>query len=113
MIDDHEGFRLLARRMLEREGYRVIEGVDGADGLRRATGEDPDLVLLDVNLPDASGFDVAVLLRAGDSDVPIILISTHPASDLADRIRASGAVGFIDKADLSPAAIAALLQGPG
>ncbi|HEY3333615.1 MAG TPA: response regulator [Candidatus Limnocylindrales bacterium] len=112
MIDDHEGFRLRMRRLLEREGYRVVEGVDGADGIRRAVGERPDLILLDVNLPDASGFDVATRLHSGGATAPIILISTHPATDLADSIRRSGAAGFIDKADLSAPAIAAFLGSP-
>jgi CheY-like chemotaxis protein len=110
VIDDHEGFRRQARRLLEREGYRVVEGVDGADGIRRAVGDRPDLILLDVHLPDTTGFDVAARLQAGGTQAPIILISTHPAADLAGRIRDSGAAGFIEKADLSASSITAMLS---
>jgi CheY-like chemotaxis protein len=109
VIDDHEGFRMQARRLLEREGYRVVEGVDGADGIRRALRERPDLILLDVHLPDATGFEVVARLQAAGTLVPIILISTHPAADLAERLGDSGATGFIEKADLSASSITAML----
>ena len=109
VVDDHEGFRLRTRRLLERHRYRVLEAADGADGIRRAERERPDIVLLDVQLPDMDGFEVAARLRAAGARGAILLISTHPEADLSDRLRGSAADGFIDKADLSASTIATLL----
>ena len=109
VVDDHDGFRAGIRRLLERHGYHVVEAVDGAQASARAAAVAPDLVLLDVHLPDVDGFTVATRLRRAGTAGAIVLTSTHPAIDYAARLRASTADGFIDKADLSAAAIAAVL----
>jgi len=109
VLDDHAGFRQSTRRLLERHRYRVVEAGDGASAVRELAASRPDLVLLDVHLPDADGFDVATRLRAMDSTPTIVLISTHPAADMADRLGGSAADGFIDKAELSASTIAAML----
>lgn len=109
VVDDHAGFRARTRRLLERHRYRVVEAMDGAQALTQAALERPDLVLLDVHLPDTSGFDVAAGLRRAGTAGAILLISTHAVTDYADRVRDSGADGFIDKADLSASTIAATL----
>ncbi|MEO8272694.1 MAG: response regulator [Chloroflexota bacterium] len=109
VVDDHEGFRLRTRRLLERHRYLVVEAVNGADAIRRAERERPDIVLLDVHLPDMDGFEVAARLRAARSGGAILLISTHAEADLADRLRDSAADGFIDKADLSASTIETML----
>ena len=109
VVDDHEGFRVHARRLLERSGYRVVEAADGASAAHQAEHEQPDIVLLDVHLPDIDGFEVATGLRASGPARTILLISTHPEADMADRLRESAADGFIDKADLSATTIAAML----
>ena len=112
VVDDHDGFRARTRRLLERQRYRVVEAADGAQAITRAAAERPDLVLLDVHLPDMTGFEVAAALRQAIGGATILLISTHPANDYADRIAGSAADGFIDKADLSAATIAAMLPAP-
>ena len=109
VVDDHEGFRAGIRRLLERHGYHVVEAVDGAQASSQAAASTPDLVLLDVHLPDIDGFTVATRLRRAGTAGAILLTSTHPAIDYAARLRDSAADGFIDKADLSAAAIAAIL----
>lgn len=109
VVDDHEGFRLRTRRLLEAHRYRVVEAADGAGAINRAASERPDIVLLDVHLPDMDGFEVAVRLRAAGGAGAIVLISTHPETDLAERLRDSAADGYIDKADLSVATIATVL----
>lgn len=108
-MDDHDGFRRRARDMLERDRYRVVEAADGGQAIACAAAERPDLVLLDVHLPDMTGFEVAAALRRAGGSGRILLISTRPALDYADQIVGSGADGFIDKADLSASAIAAKL----
>jgi CheY-like chemotaxis protein len=109
VVDDHEGFRLRTRRLLERSRFRVVEAADGAGALRQAAAERPDIVLLDIHLPDMDGFAVAAGLRAAGASGAILLISTHAEADVADRLGGSAADGFIDKAELSAATIAAKL----
>jgi DNA-binding NarL/FixJ family response regulator len=114
IVDDHPGFRAQARALLVAAGYEVVgEAADGESGVRVARDLSPDVVLLDVQLPGITGFEV-VRLIAGDPDPPaIILISSRDASDYGRRIERSGALGFICKADLSAGSLAAVLAGPG
>ena len=100
IVDDHEPFRAAARRMLETEGFRVVgEAGDGASGIALARDLRPDVVLLDVLLPDASGFDVADRLE----DVPstVVLVSSRGRADFGRRLRESRAAGFVTKDRLS------------
>jgi DNA-binding NarL/FixJ family response regulator len=114
IVDDHPSFRATARLLLEVEGYHVIgEAVDGATALLAADALHPDLVLLDVNLPDIDGFQVASRLTADDAATAhrpaIILTSSRDPSDFGTLVARSGARGFIPKAELSGDALAALL----
>jgi DNA-binding NarL/FixJ family response regulator len=110
IVDDHPSFRLSARRMLEADGYTVIgEAADGAAALEAARELDPDLVLLDVQLPDLDGFEVAWRLRAAGGRSAIVLTSTRESSDFGEEIAASPARGFVTKGELSGAALAALI----
>jgi DNA-binding NarL/FixJ family response regulator len=112
IVDDHAGFRASARRMLEADGYEVVgEAVDGGAAMAAAQRLRPDLVLLDVRLPDIDGFEVATrLLDASGRTPEIVLISSHDSADLGEAIGDSGARGFIPKSELSPGAIAALIR---
>jgi len=109
IVDDHGSFRTAARRMLEREGFEVVgEAVDGASGIALARATGPDLVLLDVVLPDLSGFDVADELDGGVSK--IVLVSSRSRSDFGSRLRRSPVAGFISKDELSAERIRELLE---
>lgn len=111
IVDDHPSFRLSARRMLESEGYEVIgEAEDGAAALTAARELDPDLVLLDVQLPDLDGFEVAERLRAAGAGARVVLTSTREAADFGGRIDSSPVRGFVSKGELSGETIAALLR---
>jgi DNA-binding NarL/FixJ family response regulator len=111
VVDDHPGFRAVARSLLEAEGYTVLgEAADGAQAVSTADALRPDIVLLDVILPDTSGFAVAELLAALPMPPATILISSHQASDFGDRVRRAPAIGFISKADLSGPGLRALLE---
>ena len=111
IVDDHEGFRASARRVLESEGYSVIaEAADGNSGVMAAAEARPDLALVDVQLPDFDGFEVTRRLRESAEGPDIVLISSHDRSDFGSLVESSGARGFVSKSDLSAAALEALLR---
>ena len=109
IVDDHPSFRASARVLLEAEGFDVIgEAADGASGIVEAKRLLPDLVLLDVQLPDIDGFDVASRLSNGAGPA-IVLVSSRDSSDFGPLVARSGARGFVPKAELSGARIHELL----
>ncbi len=111
IVDDHVGFRLRARALLEAGGFDVVgEAGTGAEALAAAAELDPDLVLLDVQLPDVDGFEVARRLEELDGAVEVVLTSSRDRSDYGSLIAESPARGFVPKGELSGAAIAALLR---
>jgi len=111
IVDDHESFRSSARLLLEAEGYEVVgEAADGQSGLRAAAELAPDVILLDVHLPDVDGFDVAARLATTESAPRVVITSSRDASDFGPMIQRSGARGFVPKNELSGEALAALLD---
>ena len=114
IVDDHARFRRTARRALERDGWTIAgEAEDGAGALRAARALQPDVVLLDVGLPGTSGLVVARRLHAGMPELVIVVISTHDSAEYHELAVANGAHGFLPKAELTGAALDALLQGLG
>src|SRR5947208_13052816 len=110
IVDDHARFRALVSVLLQEEGHEVVgQLADGRGAVEAARRLAPDVVLLDVHLPDISGFEVASRI-AGEDDPPTVwLISTHEGSDYEQMARRNGARGFLPKHDLSAAAIEQLL----
>jgi DNA-binding NarL/FixJ family response regulator len=109
IVDDHPSFRSAARLLLEHEGFNVIgEAEDGASGLAASARLRPDVVLLDVNLPDIDGFDVASRLCL-DGQAQVVLTSSRDPREFGPLVSRSGARGFIPKGDLTGAALSALL----
>jgi DNA-binding NarL/FixJ family response regulator len=110
IVDDHEGFRTLARRMLESAGYVVAgEAADGASAVRAAADGLPDAILLDVQLPDTSGFAVSRAVTDRADPPAVVLVSSRDATDYGRRIATCGARGFIAKAELTAERFAALV----
>jgi len=110
IVDDHPSFRANARALLEAEGFEVVgEAEDGESALRAAAELMPQLVLLDVQLPDIDGFEVAARLTKGGGGPAVVLVSSRDGSDFGPLVERSGARGFIPKAELSGAALLALL----
>jgi DNA-binding NarL/FixJ family response regulator len=109
IVDDHPSFRASAKTLLEAEGYEVIgEAENGETALEAARELKPDLVLLDVQLPDLDGFQVAMRLRKLEEPPVIVLTSSRDGADYGRCIGECGADGFVAKAELSGAALAAL-----
>jgi DNA-binding NarL/FixJ family response regulator len=110
IVDDHAGFRATARRLLESEGYSVVgEAVDGTTALDAARQLAPDIVLLDVQLPDIDGFEVASRLADAGVAAAVVLVSSRDGDDYGSLADESGARGFVAKSDLSGAALEELL----
>jgi DNA-binding NarL/FixJ family response regulator len=110
IVDDHAGFRSLARRMLETAGFDVVgEAEDGATGLELARALRPAIVLLDVQLPDLNGFDVAERLAEAGLGGSTVLVSTRDAASYRRRLATSPVRGFIAKAELSGGALAEMV----
>jgi len=110
IVDDHAGFRAAARRLLELEGYVVVgEAVDGSSALLAVQSLRPDVVLLDIQLPDFDGFEVAARLSAQGIATSVVLTSSRDRSDYGPALTRSTACGFLPKAELSGAGIADIL----
>ncbi|HVU77823.1 MAG TPA: response regulator transcription factor [Gaiellaceae bacterium] len=111
VVDDHPSFRRCACALLAAEGFEIVgEAEDGAGALALVPELDAELVLLDVQLPDIDGFEVASRLLAGNPDLAIVLISSRDRSQYGPLVEESGARGFICKEDLSGFVLERLLE---
>jgi DNA-binding NarL/FixJ family response regulator len=112
LIDDDPSFLATVRLLLEAEGFAVVgEALNGIDGVAAVVELDPDIVLVDVNLPDIDGFEVVERLADGEHVPAVVLTSIRSASDFGDLVETSGAQAFITKADISGEALAKILDG--
>jgi DNA-binding NarL/FixJ family response regulator len=112
IVDDHAGFRQRARALLEADGFDVVgEAATGAEALDAYRTLRPELVVLDVQLPDVDGFEVARRLHAANGGVAVVLTSSRDRSDYGSLIVDSPALGFVPKGELSGAALDALWDG--
>jgi DNA-binding NarL/FixJ family response regulator len=110
IVDDHEGFRLSARRILEADGYTVVgEAGSGREGVDQARDAKPAIVLLDVFLPDGSGFDFADEIARLDHAPAVVLTSSHDREDFGETLPSSRARGFVPKGELCGSTVAALV----
>jgi DNA-binding NarL/FixJ family response regulator len=110
IVDDHDEFRASARALLEDEGFLVVgEAADGAEAMKAATALGPEVVLLDIQLPGLDGLAVAEKIAARPNPPAVVLISSRAAAAYGPRLRQIGARGFIEKSELSGAALADLL----
>jgi DNA-binding NarL/FixJ family response regulator len=110
IVDDHPSFRAVAQMVLETDGFAVVgTATDGESGVAATLQLAPDVVLLDVELPDIDGFEVAARLREAGSPSAIVLASSRDGADFGSLVTESGARGFLTKADLTGDAIRALV----
>jgi CheY-like chemotaxis protein len=114
IVDDNSAFRAAARQLLERNGFVVVaEAGSGTSAIEEAKTHQPDVALVDLQLPDFDGFEVAERLCRLNPAPEVILTSSLDGSDFGALIAGSPALGFISKGDLSGVAIQALLVSAG
>jgi DNA-binding NarL/FixJ family response regulator len=111
IVDDHPSFRASARVVLESEGFDVVgEAADGASALTECCRLRPQIVLLDVQLPDIDGFDVCSRITSYTGHPVVIMTSSRDSSDFGPLVTTSGACGFVPKAELSGERVQELLS---
>ena len=111
IVDDHPSFRDCARALLEAEGFEVVgEAEDCASTLAAVAELQPDVVLLDVQLPDCNGIELTPRLSSNGYRPQVVLVSSRDRADYGPLVDESGAVGFIAKGELSGRALASLIS---
>jgi DNA-binding NarL/FixJ family response regulator len=109
IVDDHAAFRASARALLQAEGFDVVgEAANGAAAVEAVAVLRPEIVLLDIQLPDLDGLTVAEQLAGAPDPPTVVLISSRDAAAYGPRLQATPARGFIPKRELSGEALAAL-----
>lgn len=110
VVDDHGDFRRSSRALLEADGLRLVgEAADAAQALAQVRRLRPDVVLLDVMLPDLDGFAAAEAIAALEDPPVVVLVSSREASVYRAQLSATAARGFLAKSQLSGEALARLL----
>jgi two-component system, cell cycle response regulator DivK len=114
-IEDNAENRLLMRRVLMAEGYLVDEAIDGNSGLQKASESPPDLILMDINLPEIDGYEVTARLKQlpNMTGVPIIAVTANVMKGDREKTLAAGCDGYIQKPidiDLLPSQIESFLK---
>jgi len=115
-IEDNADNRLLVKRVLEAEGYQLLEAANASDGLRRIEAERPDLILIDINLPEVDGYTTTARIKAmpGLRAVKVVAITANVMKGDREKTLAAGCDGYITKpidVDALPGQIARFLEG--
>jgi two-component system phosphate regulon response regulator PhoB len=111
LVEDEDTLRRVMRDLLEQEGYAVCEAADGAEALEQVDRHAPDLVLLDLNLPNVDGYTVLAQLRSRPAtrDLPVVVLSARGDEDNEVRVLRLGATDFLTK-PFRPRALSARLE---
>ncbi len=99
VIEDNEQNLYLVTYILEKHGHRVLQAREGKAGIEMALLHDPDLILLDIQLPEMDGYAVARALRTNDdlAGVPIVAVTSYAMAGDRERILAAGCSGYLEK----------------
>ena len=114
-IEDNADNRLLVKRVLEAEGYRLLEAANASDGLRQVEAEKPDLILMDINLPEVDGYTTTARIKSmpGLAAVKVIAVTANVMKGDREKTLAAGCDGYIQKpidVDQLPRQIARFLE---
>jgi two-component system cell cycle response regulator DivK len=99
LVEDTEDNRFMMRRLLEMEGYRVVEARNGEEAVKAAQAENPDLILMDLSLPVIDGLAATRLIRQLPQfkETPIVAVSAHDTADFQDEALTAGCNSYITK----------------
>ncbi|HVM15633.1 MAG TPA: response regulator transcription factor [Egibacteraceae bacterium] len=114
IVDDQDTFRQVAHLVVDlTDGFEVVgEAEDGETSVDMARALNPDLVLMDVNLPGIDGLEATRRILAALDDVEVVVLSTYEPDEYAPRAAAAGAIAYIPKSTLDPETLeAAWLAG--
>ena len=113
VIEDDTFLRELIVQKLLKEGYEIVEAVEGEDGIKKVTEENPDIILLDIILPGIDGFEVLKKIKADEKvkDIPVIILSNLGQQDDIDKGIKLGAKDYLIKAEFTPGEIVEKVKG--
>ncbi len=99
VVEDNDDNLYLIMFILKKGGFEVIEARNGADGVEKAIKEKPDLIIMDIQLPDINGMEATRRIRASkaDGDIPIIALTSYAMPGDRDKALAVGCTGYIEK----------------
>ena len=108
LVEDDARLQTLARKILERHGYQVLLASDGRVAVELASSGQPDLLLMDVSLPEMDGLEATRLIKRTQPDLPIVALSAHAMERDRERTRDAGCDGFLSKPYQIPDLLAAV-----
>jgi two-component system cell cycle response regulator DivK len=102
IVEDNPANMKLAMFLLERGGHTVLTSIDAAGGIAQARAEHPDLILMDINLPDMDGLQATRILKDDPKtkNIPVVALTAVPMEGDAEKWRAAGCDSYIDKGAL-------------
>lgn len=111
IVEDTEDNRRILRDLLTAAGYEILEAMDGAEGVKMALAEQPDLILMDIQLPVIDGYEAARRLKADPATrhIPVVAVTSYALSGDEDKALASGCDGYVAK-PFSPRNILGLVR---
>lgn len=99
LVEDNELIRDMLSRRLQRKDFEMILAVDGREGISMAKEENPDLILMDIGLPEINGCEATRLLKgdSATSDIPLIILTAHATTDEREQALQAGCDDFATK----------------
>jgi CheY-like chemotaxis protein len=97
IVDDFDDTRLLLRTWLQKKGYHVVEAENGNQAVAQAESQQPDLIIMDVEMPELDGLSATRKIRtlAGSKEVPIVVVSAYAADQFKDDALAAGCTAYV------------------
>ncbi|HEY8641570.1 MAG TPA: response regulator [Candidatus Dormibacteraeota bacterium] len=110
LVEDDARLQTLGRKILERHGYQVLLAGDGRVAVELAGSGRPDLVLMDVSLPEMDGLEATRLIKLDQPDLPVVALTAHAMERDRERTRDAGCDGFLSKPYQIPDLLAAVSE---